>query len=783
MHLFACRLPRVFILCFVLILACGARVALAADPLIDLPVLKPGLTERLKVTVQNGASTIGGTANVLGPQLELCNSAKTLCTTGYPGMAVQLPVDGRLNFRIEDKLPAFPITMSHCMDSSNWDDAHGWRSDYGLMNFHTHGLLVKPYVSKGANPGLNRYGDYVFDCATGAVGYAASASSHIIGKTITYSNNLNEENVSLGIDQGQPYGLNWFHPHVHGIAKAQVSLGMAGMLLLGDPLKNLCLSVNASMTSCNKSESDALLAKTQMRNILLKDAQLVHTGGASGKWYNNADQDPTFCQGHENEPGNIGACVPMDLAALKTPDMTKPGPVKIGGSVQVDDARWAFTLNGQQYPQIDFDTAHPYQLLRIQNASANITYKLSLRPSTSDTVVAPMPANPPAFQILSLDGAGYVGGGFGNKHVQTAKEILLMPGSRAELLVDAGLLCPLPCATAATYQLVTDGYQAGFAHDDADNWPQIALAKLVVPASAPPLMAYTNAPVQMRTMARMIQRNQVPAQKIAENCRLYGKSATDYAIRLKNGDKRRLYFGISEDGNDFALGATILHSDGTESELTGDPITRANPPRLHVMNMDDDLVDICVQLGQGEIWQLVNISSEVHNFHIHQVKFRVARDGVNPLWRIQSPYDDQTLRDDIVFTQGESELEHDTIVVPRGRSECKNSLVKATPRAGEPAETYVLSYASSTVPVDPANPSSTPVAGTCDGSGQVVTAPAPGGLPPYADLSGMIEVVIPFSGTQLDMGSGKPAKFVYHCHILEHEDKGMMSSIAVLPVN
>lgn len=51
---------------------------------------------------------------------------------------------------------------------------------------------------------------------------------------------------------------------------------------------------------------------------------------------------------------------------------------------------------------------------------------------------------------------------------------------------------------------------------------------------------------------------------------------------------------------------------------------------------------------------------------------------------------------------------------------------------------------------------------------------------PYLDASGMIEVRIPFDGAQLTATHGQPAKFVYHCHILEHEDKGMMASIAVL---
>ena len=68
---------------------------------------------------------------------------------------------------------------------------------------------------------------------------------------------------------------------------------------------------------------------------------------------------------------------------------------------------------------------------------------------------------------------------------------------------------------------------------------------------------------------------------------------------------------------------------------------------------------------------------------------------------------------------------------------------------------------------NPSNPNA------CDGTGR-----------PY-DLSGMIQIRLNFDGSEMgafDDGTGTKhnARFVYHCHILEHEDNGMMAAITVI---
>ena len=767
----------------------------------------------LRFDARDGVSNIGG-LEVHGPILELrdaeeaqcatsggikvpdrtlreSNVEKHHCATGYPGIAISLPAAGKLNFSLTSHLPGSAPTMSHCMDDiGQWSDTDGWHSASGLINLHTHGLLVKPYARISDDPAANLYGDYIFDCATGMSGYTPQPGSHVVGPTMNFADDLAERISPDEFSVGQPYGINWFHPHVHGIAKAQVSLGMTGMILIGDPRTHLCLSVDPATETCNKQQSQLLLDKTRVRNVLLKDAQLVHVGGDGGRWLNMADQDPAFCKGNEQGSENIGQCLPVNAAGLETPsgkEVDQPPPKP---QLNVLGPRWMFTLNGQRYPEIAFDAAHPYQLLRIQNASANITYMLSLRRSFDDTVVAEPYAFSPEFQVLSMDGAGYIAKGIGERPVKKAREVLLMPASRAELLIDASDLCPLPCSDGAVFQLVTASYQAGFAPDDADTWPQVALARIAVPSVGPNVTAFVSSSPPVLTMVKSRQLRSVKQKQIKDNCRLFNGDAASYALQLGPTDKRRLYFGIFKGTNqftneyveDFVLGATVLHSDGKETDLTGRPINPVDHSvRLHPMNMMGDEVDLCVQAGSTETWQLVNISNEVHNFHIHQLKFTVMRDGSDePVWRTPSPLDEQILPEDLIFRDGEMELQHDTIVVPRGRSECSSSLKPVAATSDDGKSAYELSTERYLASEKPSDSNGRFVPALCNGSGHTVPSGMNIAKSDYLDLSGMIEVKIPFVGSQLDPTDGKPAKFVYHCHILEHEDKGMMASIAIL---
>ncbi|MEZ5824912.1 MAG: hypothetical protein R3C97_09270 [Geminicoccaceae bacterium] len=75
---------------------------------------------------------------------------------------------------------------------------------------------------------------------------------------------------------------------------------------------------------------------------------------------------------------------------------------------------------------------------------------------------------------------------------------------------------------------------------------------------------------------------------------------------------------------------------------------------------------------------------EVHNFHIHQLKFTVTRDEYGqPVMRTPSAVDRVLLPSALVLDSKDesgnlAELQHDTIIVPRGVSQCADSLSYVT---------------------------------------------------------------------------------------------------------
>lgn len=166
---------------------------------------------------------------------------------------------------------------------------------------------------------------------------------------------------------------------------------------------------------------------------------------------------------------------------------------------------------------------------------------------------------------------------------------------------------------------------------------------------------------------------------------------------LPAGHHRRIFFGVPagiEDG--FGLGYEEVDENGNSVSGTFQDIAP----------FDHSMVTVCLPLAPGnkpveETWELINVASEDHNFHIHQTKFRVLQ-----------------------------------------------------PAPGDTNEAGAL---VDNLPLYNGGP-------TCDGS----VAAWRSGVCQVAP----VVVRIPFS----QLGD-----FVYHCHILEHEDGGMMAHIRVVP--
>jgi FtsP/CotA-like multicopper oxidase with cupredoxin domain len=740
---------------------------MANSPAAELVSLSPLTSSAGELAVDielaHGKSAIGNHPDVYGVTMKACPAGQPAspdCQTGYPGIMLQ--VDGadhlKLNLKDNQKAADTTIMKHHCMDESSWslmdgttNQPLGWLPVSGMANLHTHGLLVKPYKTEGTP---NTYGDYVFDCAS-----QITPMGPVQGTDMKIDISMNNDG-NPAIDK-QPSGLNWFHPHVHGIAKPQVSMGLAGMLSVGSPKDYICLSplgANGCDQITSDAAYDALVAAGRVRNMLLKDAQVINSGGVDYNW---ADQEPGFCETTATSLDNKGHC------AI---DPQFQGNA-LDASLNVTEGNWVFTVNGQEYPDVTIPPG-ANEIWRIQNASANITYKLSLRRETlSETNVAGTRLK---FQVLNMDGAG-VTPGSGVVDTPKTEEILLMPGSRAELLVSydaandgCGVTGDVNCPVADThYQLVTDGFQAGYLPGDADIWPRVALARVNFQSNATAKVAMNSVSAKIRSAAGGTVRafgaaKPDPAKlamAVGENCMLPpGGTKEEVAglMILPQNWKRRVYFGIyaNDPIESFVLGNTLVAPNGLEFDTAGQLINTVNKVTLSEVSMDNLASNLCVLKGQKEKWELVNVSKEVHNFHIHQSKFTVDRnqDGSAAMYT-PSDIDAQVLPASLLLKSGTTELQHDTIVVPRGRTSCEGSLVPVDPTAAIPRSFYLQPQ--------PIN-------------GETCTETA----------WGRITVNIPFEGKHLQASTNGTtsthAKFVYHCHILEHEDKGMMASITVL---
>jgi L-ascorbate oxidase len=618
----------------------------------------------------------------------------------FGGVHLQLMQGDTLKIRLVNRLPP-PPDAKHVADHPELIG--------NPTNLHTHGLIVEPHRAEGPS---DPYGDYVFlelrnpanptgdtaphggthpdiDIATGAVDYA------------------------IQIPANHPSGLYWFHPHVHGIALNQVTAGLSGVITIGTP-ESMC--ADAACVSQVKAGA--------IRHIVLKDTQVLANNAIQ------TQEDPDFCGGPDQPatPAAVGFC---------------PG-VK-GTDTDYSGASWFHTVSGQVFPSITVKGGG--DIWRILNSSASRSYELSLGGNDTGT--------PVLMQVLSIDGVTvdslaldargaeamtrmlggkarpvpcpHPRGGSSPSGLCTAT-LRLMPSARAEVRIVH--------QEAATATLRTALYFTG-----GDNWPAIDLAQVSFEPSAdilPPLalgqqgrdaMSATGAlmgQTELRPHGAMSlvhidaaraaahepvagganpgNLHQAPSIAIDPELKL-GMRSDPACVPLKSGHHRRIFFGNPTPGQDgFGLGYVEVDERGHEIESTRKPIQVFDPSSTTV----------CVPLGSNgaavkEIWEILNLTDEDHNFHIHQTRFRLLAGGA-----IAGTTLPTKLEDGLVL--------HDNVPLPR---------------------------AANTDFCD----------GSIDAFSRGVCRPSP------------VVVEIPFR----EVGD-----FVYHCHILEHEDGGMMARIRVV---
>ncbi|MFO1134296.1 MAG: multicopper oxidase domain-containing protein [Rhodoblastus sp.] len=699
-------------------LAVGVSTASPVDPnaYAEPPVFSStgGVLDIMMIAKPKRISTIaftppgGDTINPIGWVFEICPRpatgldcpANSSTVSDYGGVRLALQQGDRLKIRFVNRLPPLdPVKVTHSSDPG------GANLPLNPTNLHTHGLIVPARVATANDP---TYGDYVFvDVFNSANGQPAAMKVHAHSLVAT-----DYVDYRIDIPYNHPSGLFWFHPHVHGLALNQIQSGMAGIITIG-----------------NSSSYLSGFTPPSTKHLILKDLQVLAAGVvnfdngpaavSNGEVLNQ--QDSGFC-----DPGMVdfirrGSC-PGTAATVERLANTADGD---GGGNDYSGGRWYFTINGRVYPTIPVSSPNG-DIWRLTNASGGVSYKLKLIEDSTgqdmilqivaiDGVSVSLPQDASASSVIKLAGAKFTPVQCPGVTPQTqpqpvcAKDLVMFPSSRAEVWVahrDSWGNVDIPPA-GATATLRMDGLTMG----TGDAWPVLNLASVVF------------GPAQVQSKPPAALSVQGDASRIVKTGGVFAApaAATPAPLpagckALAAGNRRRIFFGLADlsDGVSFGLGYEEVDSRGNPVPGTQVPVARFDP----------DNPTVCLPLGAfqqpvHETWELVQLSTENHNFHIHQTKFRVIDQPAAP-----SP-----------FTSAPTTM---------GIVEDNLPLGVATPDAT--ISDLVMNSQNGVCSVDQWR------------SGKCATKTV------YVD--------IPFS----QLGD-----FVYHCHILEHEDGGMMAKIRVVP--
>jgi L-ascorbate oxidase len=187
---------------------------------------------------------------------------------------------------------------------------------------------------------------------------------------------------------------------------------------------------------------------------------------------------------------------------------------------------------------------------------------------------------------------------------------------------------------------------------------------------------------------------------------------------LSAGYHRRIFYGVPN--QDVYPGVGF----GLGYEVVDEKGAVVPGTTVDIAPYDPNVPIVCVPLGPEnqpvkEVWELINTATEDHNFHIHQTKFRVVdlkANASSPLYAASLLH---SLTGNLTAsTAHPGQVMHDNIRLPSATGNCNG----------------IADWRS----------------GACNATPVVV------------------EIPFKYAGD-----------FVYHCHILEHEDGGMMAKIRV----
>ncbi len=693
----------------------GGWVANAAN-LVDPPVFtsQNGVLDIMMVAMPQPIPTISFTpphsSTVIHPTgwvYQICPrpASGLSCPSGsstvspYGGTRLALAPGDTLKIRFVNRLPKVdPNKLRHVTDPG---EANLYLNP---TNLHTHGVLTPARAATRSDP---TFGDFVFvTIFNSANGIPVPQTTHQHGPIV-----MDTVDYKITVPANHPSGLFWFHPHVHGIALNQLVEGMSGLMTIGR------VGDNVRGDAANTPWPNA-----NVRHLMLKEIQVLAAGTigfdsgpqsvVNGEVLNQ--EDPDFCAQFP-DPGEVrhGSCPGADNSA--------------DGGNNYTGGKWYMTVNGQQFPTIPV-TEPDGEIWRIGTGAGSVSWDLQL---VNDATQTPM-----TVQLIAIDGVAVhlpqdtttgsmvqmAGGRFkvvacpnapviGSTVPVCVNEIVMMPSSRTELWVTYrnanGVITPPPAGASATFKMV------GLTMGSGDSWPAVDLAMVQFNQSGPRQYTSNQVVVGGSTDAAGVFSKpggifsaSVPGASTATAAA--ATTATVGCTPLPQGHRRRIFFGFSDvaTNNTFALGYEEVDQNGNVVRGSQKPA----PDQLE--RFDPSHTTVCLPLGPGqtpvtETWELIQLSTENHNFHMHQARFVMtgSNGGV-----IQDNFPLGVATPDASIADQVSNNQNGVCTISQWRS------------------------------------------GHCQTNPEVFN--------------------IPFS--QL-------GEFVYHCHILEHEDGGMMARIVVVP--
>jgi FtsP/CotA-like multicopper oxidase with cupredoxin domain len=437
-----------------------------------------------------------------------------------------------------------------------------------------------------------------------------------------------------------PSGLNWYHSHLHGYSSDQVMGGMSGLLSIGADLANVraaCLKDSSGQcTNDVDADTDALRKATDVSYVLLRDIRLtglqkrpdeVNGGAVDGVGPGEpADWNPKPVDFPEN--ASCGAWDParsaldMSNIALRT------------GFCQSDlTSAWLFTLNGQRFPTITVEGDRNL-LLRIGNISANLGYWLELQ---KEEDVGKPKVTGAQMTILSIDGVvpvSPVAPDALEKPVLASRptDVLVMPASRFELYIRNDQEHPEEQVYVLKTRRMVVSLDTG--NGAPDSWPEVLLAKIKLKPTQ------RTSPVEVGLNAL-----QPGARAAAAASKAVGVRPPGCIRDLEDPrEYRRVSFNPDPDHPDrpFRVKTEIIRPDpgmqpeGQNKPPPNEPVAKTTvDASFETYAKDDGGVfwdeehpHVCIKLdhkfSHAQLWVLHNNTDLLHNFHIHQIKFRLA---------------------------------------------------------------------------------------------------------------------------------------------------------------